>query len=74
MTASTSCIRVSRSGTPAGLSDIPVPRLSNRIEPSHRAEPVEEVGVPRVGPVQLEVGHESGDQDDVEDSPPPVTW
>ena len=65
MTASTSCIRVSRSGTPGGRSDIPVPRLSNRISRPIDAQPVQEVRVPRVGPVELEVRHEAGDQHDV---------
>ena len=34
-------------------------------QPTERAEPVEEVGVPRVRPVLLEVGHEARDQHDV---------
>ena len=35
-------------------------------QPTHRAQPVEEVGVPRVGPVQLQVRDEAGDQHDVQ--------
>jgi hypothetical protein len=34
-------------------------------QPSHRAEPVQEVCVPRVPPVELEMGQEPRNQDDV---------
>ena len=66
MTARTSCIRISRSGSPAGRSDIPVPRLSNRINRPIGSQSAEEVRVPVVGPVKFEMGDESRDQNNVQ--------
>jgi hypothetical protein len=43
----------------------PGPALVETDQAAHRAEPVEEVGVPRVVPVDVEVRHEAGDEHDV---------
>ena len=50
---------------PVGGRTCPVPRLSKRISRPIEPSRVQEVGVPRVGPVELEVGDEPRDQHDV---------
>ena len=46
-------------------SDIPVPRLSNRISPRERSEMVEELCEAREPPLQLHVGNEARNEHEV---------
>ncbi len=66
MTARTSSIRVSRSGTAAGPVREAGAALVEADQPRERAEPVEEVRVARLLPVLLEVRDEAGHEHEVD--------
>ena len=66
MTARTSSIRASRSGTPGGRSDMPVPRLSKRISRPIAASRSRKRAWRRLAPVHLEVREEAGHEDEVD--------
>ena len=66
MTAATSPMRVSRSGSAPGRSDMPVPALVEPDQAREGAEPVQEVRVPPFGPVEHQVRDEAGDQHEVD--------
>ncbi len=74
ITARTSSIRVSSVGAPPTRSDMPVPRLSNRISRPYDGEAAV-VGSAKLRdrPLELDVRDEAGDEDEV-DGPSPTTW